>query len=356
MVARRWPACISDSGGRPRVRIQHKGKIVFNETLNVKIDTKSGLAEAVRLRDEIKHRLALGLAINEHQDSEKHIFWEAAQEYMNQLSGQLSTHLDYESAINSWWMPALANYFVEDITTKDIRKVLNARTVTAKRKRNVSIPLRGIFDYLDIRPNPAHFKIKKTLLSALDGEDLVYFALLFGCGFRPAGEPLGLHWTDYNDGTLHIHQSVVRRQLKPTTKTYVARKVVVPEWVKPILENHPTRFEGGPIFVNSRGSFYKDSDKFNAAWKRAHEVTGIAYRIPYVCRHARAAELLSTGVEPVEAAKQLGHSLEMFNRIYSKLYDFNGISQVNLANSFRCYPMFFLYSTQTPIIFFPSKF
>jgi len=337
MVARRWPACISDSGGRPRVRIQHKGKIVFNETLNVKIDTKSGLAEAVRLRDEVKHRLALGLAINEQQDSEKHIFWEAAQEYMNQLSGQLSTHLDYESAINSWWMPVLANCFVEDITTKDIRKVLNAKSVSAKRKRNVLIPLRGIFDYLDIRPNPAHFKIKKTeqpavierylpdersaLLSALEGENRVYFALLFGCGFRPAGEPLGLHWTDYNDGMLHVHQTVVRRKLKATTKTYVARKVVVPEWVKPILENHPTRFEGGPIFVNSRGSFYKDSDKFNQVWRLAHEATGIRYRIPYVCRHTRAAELLSTGVEPVEAAKQLGHSLEMFNRIYSEFIE-----------------------------------
>ena len=337
MVARRWPTCISDSNGRPRIRIENRGRVVFDRTLDVNIDTKSGLAAAVRLRDSVKSRLALGLAVTEQSHNEQHVFAEAAQEYMNQLSGQLSTHLDYESAINSWWMPEFGNSIVQDITTKDIRKVLNARTVTAKRKRNVLIPLRGIFDYLDIRPNPADFKIKKTeqakvierylpdersaLLSALEGENRVYFALLFGCGFRPSGEPLGLHWPDYDGHTLSVHQTIVRRKLKPTTKTYVARKVVVPEWLKPILENHPTRFEKGPLFINSLGTVYKDSDKFNQAWKLAHQATGIRYRIPYVCRHTRAAELLSTGVEPVEAAKQLGHSLEMFNRIYSEFIE-----------------------------------
>lgn len=337
MVARRWPKCISDNDGRPRIRIQQKSKIVYDETLQTSINTKSGLAEAVRVRDTVKSRLALGLSATASDDSEKHLFSEIAQEYMNQLKGQLSTHLDYESAINSWWMPVFANRIAEEITTKDIRKVLNTRSVSTKRQRNVLIPLRGIFDYIDLRPNPAQFKIKKTeqrstveryspdersaLLSALEGENLLYFALLLGCGLRPGGEPLGLHWPSYDGRTLDIHQTVVRRKLKPTTKTYVARKVVVPNWVKPILENHPTRFMNGPIFLNSHDRLYKDSDKFNAAWKQAHKTTDIRYRVPYVCRHTRAAELLSTGVEPIEASRQLGHSLEMFNRVYSEFIE-----------------------------------
>ena len=64
-----------------------------------------------------------------------------------------------------------------------------------------------------------------------------------------------------------------------------------------------------------------DSDLMAKEWKKAHEVTGIAYRIPYTCRHTRAAELLSAGVNPAAAAKQLGHTVEMFLRTYSEFID-----------------------------------
>lgn len=334
MVERRWPACISDENGKPRIRITHKGIRVFDETLSVNINSKSGIAHAIRIRDGIKNRLALGLSAYVKGDSQHHLFNEAAQNYINQFTGALSTHLDYESILNSWWLPEFGNTITEEISTKDIRRVLNSRKVTTKRKRNALIPLRGVFDYLDINPNPASFKIKNTdqksaveryrpeersaLLSALNGEDLLYFALLLGCGFRPSGEVLALKWKDYDGHQIHVHKTISRRQLKPSTKTYVERKVVVPNWVKPIIENHPTRFKDSFIFLNSKGSFFKDSDHFNAAWKAVHKLTDIPYRIPYTCRHTRAAELLSIGIEPAEAADQLGHSLQMFMQIYSE--------------------------------------
>ena len=56
-------------------------------------------------------------------------------------------------------------------------------------------------------------------------------------------------------------------------------------------------------------------------WKRAHTATDTAYRIPYTCRHTRAAELLSIGIAPAEAAKQLSHSLQMFLDTYSEFID-----------------------------------
>ena len=71
---------------------------------------------------------------------------------------------------------------------------------------------------------------------------------------------------------------------------------------------------GGYIFVNSLGAHYRDTDVFNDAWRAAHRRA----RIPYTCRHTRAAELLSTGVDPADAAKQLGHTVEMFLRTYSE--------------------------------------
>ena len=55
----------------------------------------------------------------------------------------------------------------------------------------------------------------------------------------------------------------------------------------------------------------------NGVWRSAHKKARISYQEPYACRHTRASELLSTGVNPADAAKQLGHSLEMFIRTYA---------------------------------------
>ena len=106
-----------------------------------------------------------------------------------------------------------------------------------------------------------------------------------------------------------------------STKTNVQRRVYVPLWVRAILNKHTTRFQGEYIFVNSVGGPYLDTDVFNNVWRAAHKKARLPYRVPYVCRHTRAAELLSTGVDPADAAKQLGHSLEMFLRIYSELIE-----------------------------------
>ena len=344
MVERRWPVCIDDKRGKPRVRIRKSGKLVFNHTLDVSINTKSGIAEAIRLRDEVKHRLKFGIALKQEEVTQVHLFHIAAQEYLDELGGSYSNHLDYESSINSWWMPAFSKHLAEEITTKEIKKVLDARQVAGrkvsrKRKKNALIPLRGIFNHLDIKPNPADFYLKKNdedqkkpverylpeersrLLSALEGEQLVYFAILFGCGLRPAGEVLALQWKDYNGKQLHVSKTITRRRIKYSTKTYVSRKVAVPNWVQEILNQHPTRFKNSYIFLNKFDSFYCDADNFNKVWKRAHTATDTAYRIPYTCRHTRAAELLSIGIAPAEAAKQLGHSLQMFLDTYSEFID-----------------------------------
>jgi len=42
------------------------------------------------------------------------------------------------------------------------------------------------------------------------------------------------------------------------------------------------------------------------------------YRIPYAARHTRAAELLSMGRLPPDAAVQMGHSTHVFLTTYSE--------------------------------------
>jgi integrase len=149
----------------------------------------------------------------------------------------------------------------------------------------------------------------------------LYFSLLFGGGLRPCGEPLALQWPDWDGEELNIDKQMTRRELVKSTKTSQVRRVYIPKWVRPLLNNHPTRFEGGPIFQNAAGQPFRDTHELNAEWKEAHRICRIPYRDPYKCRHTRAAELLSQGIEPADAARQLGHSPEMFLRIYSEFIE-----------------------------------
>lgn len=102
-----------------------------------------------------------------------------------------------------------------------------------------------------------------------------------------------------------------------STKTSVRRSVAVEHWLRPMLDNCPTRFAGGPILVNTIGTRHCDSNDFNIAWRKAHTRARVPYRISYTLRHTRAAELLSRDVSIPLAAEQLGHSTAMFLNTYS---------------------------------------
>ena len=112
---------------------------------------------------------------------------------------------------------------------------------------------------------------------------------------------------------------------------YSGRTVTIPAWVIPFISNLPSQFKYGHVFLNNLGTKCLDTDLFNDAWnnmfddpklRRDHN---IRKRRPYTCRHSRAAELLTMGVKPAKAAKQLGHSTEMFLRTYARwIEDFSG--------------------------------
>tara|TARA_R110002153_G_scaffold14440_3_gene52389 strand:+ start:2916 stop:3770 length:855 start_codon:yes stop_codon:yes gene_type:complete len=259
---------------------------------------------------------------------------------LDTLDCKNSTQLSYEGILNKHWMNAFSGWPIDEITTAAIKRTLSALKLSSKTKRNILIPLRGVLDNAEVNPNPAAgIKLKKEqkkevdrynvkerddLLAALDGQNLVYFALLFGCGLRP-GEALGLQWTDYDGEELNISKQITRRRFEDSTKTSVRRSVYVPDWTRSILNKHTTRFAGEYIFTNSFGRCHLDTDRFNEAWLKAHKKARIPYRIPYTCRHTRASELLSSGIDAADAAKQLGHSTEMFLRTYARwIEDFSG--------------------------------
>ena len=155
------------------------------------------------------------------------------------------------------------------------------------------------------------------LESRLAGENWLYFSIMRATRMRP-GEVLALEWSDYDGEKISVSQQVVRCKLVDSTKTSVRRFVAVENWLRPMLDNCPTRFAGGPILINTIGTRHCSPNDFNAAWRKAQIRARVPYRIPYTLRHTDAAELMSRDVSIPLAAEQLGHSTAMFLHTYSE--------------------------------------
>jgi integrase len=358
MVEKSWPPGIrpTASGTGLEIQLWHKGKRIYFETLSGNPHSKKLLAAAHKRRGELLSRQSLGLPLTDDdaEESTNSLFFDDALDFLRAFDGKASTLYDYTGYLDSFWLPELRNHFTRSITKKRIMKIISGWTVSHKTKKNRLLPLHGIFDMLEIEPNPARVYKKRTrkaqmkpkrklryspkerdaLLSRLEGQSLLYFSIFIGCGLRP-GENLGLEIPAFNGLQLDVHQQITRRRFEPTTKTYVERLVDVPSWVRVILKEHIGIRKEGPLYLNSIGTAVKDSDRFNAVWKSAHIAEGITYRDPYTCRHNRAAELLSTGVEPAEAAGQLGHSLEEFFRTYAEYIEEFGRKEKRDPNRFE---------------------
>ena len=81
--------------------------------------------------------------------------------------------------------------------------------------------------------------------------------------------------------------------------------------------DNPGRFAGGCVFKHKLDGPYLYGDYFTGEWKKALKKCRMTYRRGYTCRHTRAAEMLMAGFEPAFAAKQLGHTTQMFLNTYA---------------------------------------
>jgi len=327
------PPGIDRQGKGLRIRIFQKGKTIYSETIACNPEDASEVRRIKKLRDELVLKFRLGLAVEESDPTEYQPFSIIAQEYLDTHTGKFSTLQGYKNIIEKYWLPVFNNRPCASISKREIKLVLSQANVSPKTRDNILGPLRGILDYAELTPNPASSikaskKQKKTIdryspeerdkiLNGLSGEVFAYFAILFGMGLRP-GEALGLLRNDFDGETWHIHQQIVRRKEVNSTKTGHRRKVYVPHWVRKAIKQMPPRIDSPYLFVNEIGTFHKSSKKFNKAWRKAHKKKQIRYRVPYCCRHTRAAELLSKGILPPDAAKQMGHSTAVFLNTYSE--------------------------------------
>lgn len=334
---KKFPVGIRPRGNGLEIKIWKHGKPVHQEIIEANPNNAADVKRAKKYRDELQVKYRLGLVFEEEEyPTHLQSFYSMAQEYLETHNGKHSTKLGYLNILNKYWIPLFGKKPCASITTREIKLALSKIDASSKTRDNALGPLRGVLNYAEVAVNPAAIiKTKKAqtkpierytpierdkILSCLTGDIYVYFALIFGCGFRP-GELKALLRNDFDGEHWHVHQQIVRGQLVDSTKTGHRRKVYVPMWVRKAILTMPTRIDSPYFFVNENGNFYKDTRRFNRAWQKAHKRKQMHYRTPYACRHTRAAELLSKGVLPPLAAKQLGHSTAVFLNTYSEWID-----------------------------------
>jgi integrase len=118
-----------------------------------------------------------------------------------------------------------------------------------------------------------------------------------------------------------VKEAKVKAERK-VTKTNVARTVRLNSVALAALaaQKAHTYLKGEEVFQDPRhGQAWATEASFRKVfWIRLLKGLGIRYRRPYQCRHTYATALLMAGRTPAWCAKQLGHSVEVFLRTYSK--------------------------------------
>ena len=140
---------------------------------------------------------------------------------------------------------------------------------------------------------------------------------------------------DWHHRHLLVKDAIVRGVHKARTKTHVARLVDLNTRALAALrgqKKHTLLKEGGWIFHDPRyDAPWADERAFRRSyWTPTLRTLGIRYRPPYNTRHTYATMLLMSGATPAYAARQLGHSVEMFLKTYAKWID-GGRNDMELA-------------------------
>lgn len=142
-------------------------------------------------------------------------------------------------------------------------------------------------------------------------------------GMRPS-EVAGLRWAsvDLASAYVQVRQAIVRGVEKSTTKTAVSRTVLLNSRALAALQlqRKHTQVSGDHVWLDPRyGTPWLEERAFRRSyWTPTLKRLGIRYRSPRHMRHTFATMMLMAGRTPGWCAKQLGHSVEMFLRTYSK--------------------------------------
>lgn len=262
-----------------------------------------------------------------------------------------STRSGYQAAINFWKIAKLGDKPLHGLKHSHILQALATRPdLTGKTINNYVSVLREAMAMAKLDkilnenpvaeiPRAKHQKeppdpFTRDELEAITAEfhdkypgqvaNLVEF--WFWTGMRTS-EIVGLNWNnvDLASGTVLVAESMVRGVRKSNTKTNVARLVKLNSRALAALQRQRqhTQMVGNEVFQDPR--YFQpwiDERAFRRSyWTPLLKRLGIRYRRPYNMRHTCATTMLMAGMNHSFCAGQLGHSVDIFQRTYSKWID-----------------------------------
>jgi integrase len=318
--------------------------------------TPANVRYAERLAAEIKEKIRLGMfSLAEYfpASGEADQVLSVERQLSDWLDAQRieeSTKAGYQSAIK-FWAAALPGKAVRTLKLSEILKVIAARPdLSGKTINNYVSVLREALDLAVrdgiIQDNPAkdvprakHQKDPPDPFTREESDMIIanaethypgqvhnFIEFWFWTGLRTS-EIFGLDWNnvDLASGSILVAEANVRGVVKKNTKTNTARTVKLNSRALGAIQRQRahTQVVGGPVFQDPRyDTGWVDERAFRRSyWTPILKRIGVRYRRPYNMRHSYATAMLMAGMTPAFCAKQLGHSVEMFLRTYSKWLD-----------------------------------
>lgn len=233
---------------------------------------------------------------------------------------------------------------ISELTAIMVKEFLADLPCSNKRKSNILIPLRRVFDELyhdDIidknplervknhpastrEPEPFNNDEISRILQELKGQEKNLIQFAFYSGLRTS-ELIALRWqdVDFDKNCVYVRAAKVRGHLKCTKTKSGKRDVTLQPQAREALINQKT-FTGEQnevVFNDSRTNLsWKDDQAIRKiVWTPVLKRTGIKYRNPYQTRHTFASKLLSRGENPMFVAQQMGHKdWSMIIKVYGR--------------------------------------
>lgn len=266
-------------------------------------------------------------------------FGELAQIWLDSPDHSPSYRKSAKGILNKYWMPEFGGVAVDAISYAQLLPAFRkTQHLAPKTRKNILAAARSVFslacesDFIKTNPAAQFGKLKAPskeidpftreerdrILEGLSGNYHLFYGIRFYLGLRP-GEVIALDWSDFSPDlkTVTISRQVVIGKQRSQTKTGKSRVVSVHHRVRALLKEHPSRFAGGPVFVNQYGNPYKRYFWFAVEFNETLKRLGIRYRSPYNVRHTAATMMLRATRDPLWVAQQLGNSVEMIYRHYA---------------------------------------
>lgn len=346
------------------IRFTYKG-VSCRESIKIP-PTKSNIEHARRMREAIQHEIGVNtfdyarhfpdskkaLALSDRKSSLITVE-EALRAWIIRKQEECahSTIKDYNNSIWNYLIPKFGKLTLDEVKASDVKtwrsnlkQQRNGEPLSNKRKNNILIPLRGIFDdaYYDeiIERNPMAYVKNLTveqrepepfskeetekILNEMEGQERNYFQFAFGSGLRTS-ELIGLKWedVDFQNRRLFVRRAVVDGKVK-TTKTKSGKRTI--ELTDQALE----ALQRQALFTQHLNEWVFHDPKTNKRWKNENPMrkrvwdpalkrAGVKYRNPYQTRHTYASTMLMDGRNPMWLAYQMGHSdWGMIRKVYAR--------------------------------------